>query len=42
LRQTEAGEVAFVDTLPNGVAQVVLQHSEFHNREYSTPAIAIG
>ena len=36
LRQTEAGQVAFLDALPKRFAQVILQYSEFHGREYNT------
>jgi hypothetical protein len=36
LRQTEAGEVAFINALPKSVAKIILQDSEFHSREYST------
>lgn len=32
LGQTEAGEIAFVDTLPKSIAEIVLQDSEFHAR----------
>src|ERR1017187_5082927 len=35
LCQAEAGEVAFLNALPKSIAEVVLQHSEFHRREYS-------
>ena len=35
LGQTEAGEIAFLDTLPKSIAEIVLQDSEFHAREYS-------
>ena len=30
LGQPEAGEIAFLDTLPKSVAEIVLQNSEFH------------
>jgi hypothetical protein len=30
LGQTEASEIAFVDTLPKSIAEIVLQNSEFH------------
>jgi len=30
LCQTEAGQIPFINALPKGVAQVVLEHSEFH------------
>src|ERR1022692_1758085 len=36
LSQKEAGQLAFLDALPKSIAQVVLQHSEFHGRKYST------
>src|ERR1700733_2274045 len=36
LCQTEAGQVAFLNALPKSFAQIVLQNSEFHGREYST------
>src|SRR5580693_6017115 len=39
--QTEAGQIAFVDALPNGFAQIVLQYSEFHGWEYNTAGIAL-
>jgi hypothetical protein len=35
LCQAEAGEVAFLNALPKSIAEVVLQHAEFHRREYS-------
>ena len=35
LCQTEAGQVAFINALPKSIAQIVLQHSEFHEWEYS-------
>lgn len=41
LCQTEAGQIAFLNALPKSIAQVVLQHSEFHSWEYSTRFIAI-
>src|ERR1700733_14755623 len=41
LRQTEAGQIAFLDALPEGIAEVVLQDSEFHSREYSMGCIAM-
>ena len=41
LRQAEAGEIAFLDALPKRVAQIFLQHPEFHSLEYSTGVIAI-
>jgi hypothetical protein len=41
LSQTKAGQVAFINALPEGIAQVVLQHSEFHGMEYSMQAIAM-
>jgi hypothetical protein len=41
LRETEAGEVAFVNALPKSIAEVILQHSEFHSWEYSMGPIAI-
>lgn len=31
LGQTEAGEIAFLDTLPKSIAEIVLQNSEFHS-----------
>ena len=31
LRQTEAGEIAFLNALPKSVAEVVLQNAEFHS-----------
>ena len=36
LGETEAGQVAFLNALPEGFAQVLLQYSEFHGREYNT------
>src|SRR5271156_5703758 len=36
LRQPEPGQVAFLNALPKRFPQIVLQHSEFHGREYST------
>jgi hypothetical protein len=30
LGQPEAGEIAFLDTLPKSIAEIVLQNSEFH------------
>lgn len=41
LCQTEAGEVAFLNALPDSIPQVVLQHSEFHSWEYSMGVIAL-
>ncbi len=41
LCQAEARQIAFLDALPESLAQIVLQHSEFHSREYSTGLIAI-
>ena len=34
--QPQAGKFAFVDTLPEGFAQIFLQGLELHGREYST------
>ena len=34
--QAETGQVAFFDAFPESFTQVFLQHSEFHNPEYST------
>lgn len=31
LRQTETGEVAFVNALPKSIAEIILQDSEFHS-----------
>ena len=39
--EVEAGEFAFVDALPESLAQIFLQSPEFHGQEYSTAAIAI-
>jgi hypothetical protein len=41
LSQPEAGQIAFLNPLPKSIAEVVLQHSEFHSLEYSMWAIAI-
>lgn len=41
LCQPEAGEVAFINALPKCFPQVVLQHSEFHGRQYSTVRYSI-
>jgi hypothetical protein len=30
LRQTEAGEIAFLNALPDRIAQVLLERSKFH------------
>jgi len=39
--QAKAGQVAFFDAFPESFAQIFLQHSEFHIREYSTWGIAM-
>jgi len=41
LSETQAGQVAFLDALPESFAQIVLQYSEFHGREYSTVGYSI-
>jgi hypothetical protein len=40
LRQTQTGQIAFVNAIPKSLAEVILQHSEFHSSEYSTVGIA--
>lgn len=41
LRETKTGQFAFFYTLPNRVAEIILQHPEFHSWEYTTRGIAI-
>ena len=36
LCQTQSRQVALVDALPQSLAEIFLQHFEFHEREYTT------
>jgi hypothetical protein len=35
-RQVKAGQIAFIDALPESLAEIVLKGPEFHKRKYST------
>ena len=41
LSETESGQIAFINALPKSIAQILLQHAEFHGSEYSTLSIAM-
>jgi hypothetical protein len=41
LSETQAGQVTFLDALPESFAQIVLENSEFHGREYNTVGYSI-
>jgi hypothetical protein len=41
LRQTEAGEITFLDAFPKSVAEVILQNAEFHSGASIAWVIAI-
>ena len=40
LRQSKSRQVALFDPFPQRFAEIILQHTEFHGREYSTGSIA--
>ena len=41
LREAKSGQIAFINALPKSIAEIVLQHSEFHSWEYSMRYISI-